>query len=110
MFKKSSFCPAKVTVPSPADTLLHHSEAALQKNNLFLLYMGTHHFLLMKDAVSASTYVFKYCRIVTRGELTPESRTYVLVGSEAIALCHTLRASGKKKLEEGSPKRMNCGI
>lgn len=43
-------------------------------------------------------------------ELTPESLTCALDRSERTTLYHTLRASGSRRLEEGSPKRMNCGI
>lgn len=43
-------------------------------------------------------------------ELTPESLTCALDGSERTTLYHTLRARGSRRLEEGSPKRMNRGI
>lgn len=76
----------------------------------WLLYMGTHHWLHTKDSISASSYVSKYHRIARTGKLTPESLTCALDRSETTTLYHTLRANGSRKLEEGSPKRMNRGI
>lgn len=70
------------------------------------LYMGTHHWLPTR-----CLRLVEICPSVAGlRELTPESLTCALDRCERTALYHTLRASGSRKPEEGSPKRMNRGI
>ena len=47
----------------------------------------------------------EYYRLAGAGGPVLESLTCALVRSEMTTPCHTLRASGKREPEEGSPKR-----